>query len=246
MAAAPESQAKALTAWEIVRTRHGRTFSDEFREGFLDGFIGYVEKGRMTEPPAVPPAPYDRYKKYLAPEGRFLVRDYYLGYQYGIDVAQTAASPPRVPLVPTRTTASPAPDHGNGKLAETPKPGGEPVEAVDESLGIGEKTAPTVPDRPLYSFPLPPSTIESSPSGGNKFTPPRPPDRLQPPETPLPTQAPLLPVPPVAHPPVPPRSEPIPLPPPPHSSPTPGAASGLPLILTEFPPIPFTTDRTAR
>jgi hypothetical protein len=244
-----DSHAKALTAWEVVRSRHGRTFTDEFREGFFAGFTAYVEKGAASEPPPVPPAPYDRYKKYLAPEGRVLVRDYYLGYQYGLDVAQAAASPPRVPLVPTRTPPARlnSSEQVGGKLAEAAPSPWEPLETADETPGELDKNAPVGPARPVQ----PPQGSRHQPVDpiprGDKFTRPSPSDRLPAPEAPLPTQSPLvpgpLPVPPVANPPVPPRGEPIPLPPPPTSS---GKAaspeSSLPLILTEFPVFPFAAD----
>lgn len=244
-----DSHAKALTAWDIVRSRHGRTFTDEFREGFFDGFTAYVEKGPSSEPPAVPPAPYDRYKKYLAPEGRVLVRDYYLGYQYGLDVAHAAASPPRVPLVPTRSTATSrnSADRVGGKLVEVAPAPWEPYEATDETFGELDRNAPAGSVRPTQPPQGPGHQPLDDATRGDKFTRPRSSDRLPAPESPLPTPTPPvpvpLPVPPLAHPPVPPRGEPIPLPPPPSSS---GKAaspeSSLPLILTEFPVFPFAAD----
>lgn len=61
-------------------------FTAEFRDGFIDGFTDYLDRGGSAAPPAVPPKKYQR-NKYLNAEGHALIQDWFLGYQYGIDVA---------------------------------------------------------------------------------------------------------------------------------------------------------------
>lgn len=74
-------------AWQEIRIQYPRCmFSHEFREGFLDGFADYLDRGGNAQPPAVPPKKFTR-NKYLNQEGHALIKDYFLGFQYGVDVA---------------------------------------------------------------------------------------------------------------------------------------------------------------
>jgi hypothetical protein len=78
----------AREAWREVRGQYPRkVFTAEFRDGFLDGYADYLDRGGTAQPPAVPPPRYTRNKKYFTPEGHALIRDYFLGFQYGVDVA---------------------------------------------------------------------------------------------------------------------------------------------------------------
>jgi hypothetical protein len=78
----------AREAWREVQTQYARrAFTAEFRDGFLDGYIDYLDRGGDAQPPVVPPAKYTRHQKYFTPEGHALLRDYLLGFKYGVDVA---------------------------------------------------------------------------------------------------------------------------------------------------------------
>lgn len=78
----------AHAAWRCVREQHPRrAFTEEFRDGFLDGYADYLDRGGAAQPPAVPPIKYVKSKKYFTPEGHCLLNDYYLGFKYGADVA---------------------------------------------------------------------------------------------------------------------------------------------------------------
>ena len=80
---------EARAAWQTVRHQFPqRTFTGEFRDGFLDGYVDYLDRTGAAQPPAVPPIKsHVCDKKYFTPEGQCLVRDYYLGFKYGADVA---------------------------------------------------------------------------------------------------------------------------------------------------------------
>jgi hypothetical protein len=81
-------QNKARSAWQTVRSEFPRKmFSAEFRDGFLDGYSDYLDRGGDSSPPAVPPVRYTQNSKYYTPEGHALMRDYLLGFKYGSDVA---------------------------------------------------------------------------------------------------------------------------------------------------------------
>jgi|GEM_PF-622274 len=157
----------ARAAWKCVREQYPRqAFTAEFRDGFLDGYVDYLDRGGAAQPPAVPPLQYVRNKKYFTTEGQSLIRDYYLGFKYGTDVA--VASGRRqfltVPVLLPDTSCPPGATH--------PRAPGEPC----------LPTAPSVP-RPEF-IPTP---------GTGKFGEPKPKKKGSddPPETPSDTQVPL-------------------------------------------------------
>jgi len=83
-----EIHRKARAAWQAVRCEFPRkVFSAEFRDGFIDGYSDYLDRGGDGQPPAAPPLRYTQNKKYFTPEGHALMRDYLLGFQYGTEVA---------------------------------------------------------------------------------------------------------------------------------------------------------------
>src|SRR5262245_15390132 len=83
-----ELRKDARAAWREVRCQFPRRmFSEEFRDGFLDGYTDYLDRGGNASLPAVPPAHYTRNKKYFTPEGHALLKDYFLVLKYGVDVA---------------------------------------------------------------------------------------------------------------------------------------------------------------
>ena len=74
--------------WREVRADYPRhAFTAEFRDGFLDGYVDYLDRGGNGSPPAVPPSKYTRQKKYFTEEGQCLLKDYLLGFQYGQEIA---------------------------------------------------------------------------------------------------------------------------------------------------------------
>lgn len=82
------TRSDAKAAWQQVREQFPRRmFTADFRDGFVDGYSDYLAHGGSAQPPAVPPLKYTRNKKYYTPEGHCLIRDYYLGFKYGVDVA---------------------------------------------------------------------------------------------------------------------------------------------------------------
>ena len=78
----------AREAWAAVEAEHSRrALTAEFRDGFLDGYADYLDRGGDGQPPAAPPARYATNPKYLSPEGHTLIRQYFLGFRYGAEVA---------------------------------------------------------------------------------------------------------------------------------------------------------------
>jgi hypothetical protein len=228
----------AHAAWQCVREQHPRrAFTAEFHDGFLDGYVDYLDRGGSAQPPAVPPMKYVRNKRYFTPEGHCLIQDYYLGFKYGADVA--AASGRRefltVPVLLADAPGSPNGTSGN--------PGAPVVPFIPVS--------PTAP-RPKSDSPLPPP--REAPKG-NKFgepkksddPPPVPPDISSQPSSPgdgngnllPPLPKPEVPVIPPFNPKLPgDKFAPLPVPPNPDLLPIPNPPLPVPDSRIELPPVP--------
>ena len=138
-----EIHKQAREAWLAVRCEFPRkAFTPEFRDGFIDGYTDYLDRGGDAQPPAVPPLRYTQNKKYFTPEGHALVRDYFLGFKYGADVA-VATGQRQFLTVPVLI-----PDRG------------EPLPVVSAA------SVPTIPalsgrDRPVPPLPAAPNALPS-------------------------------------------------------------------------------------
>ncbi len=199
----------AGTAWAAVRAQHPqRAFSDEFRDGFQAGYVDHLDRGGDARPPA----DYARHKKYLTPERDGLVRDYYLGFQYGIDVAasggrQAGSGAARPPVMPAAPLPAPRPVPGGGKTGDPKKKGSDDP----PPLSVPPLPKPELPVIEPFNPDLP---------GGGKFAP-----------LPVPSGADLLPVPDPPLPvPVPAFKVPLPAPPTPAYVPAPPFLEQLPVI----------------
>jgi hypothetical protein len=71
---------------EMNRQYPHRCFGDDFRDGFIDGYTEYLDRGGNADLPAMPPVKYRRHTFFNA-EGHARIKDYFLGYKYGLDVA---------------------------------------------------------------------------------------------------------------------------------------------------------------
>jgi hypothetical protein len=166
-----ELRQDAKCAWREVRTQYPRRmFSEEFRDGFLDGYTDYLDRGGSATLPAVPPAYLTRNKKYYTPEGQARLKDYFLGFQYGMDVAIATGCRQflTVPvLLPQKEPCAPA---------FAVQPGGVPAAVV-----VPERPpAVVVPADPRPSAPSPlgppkPLTETPRPMPGPEATGPKPP-----------------------------------------------------------------------
>ncbi|MDB5313289.1 MAG: hypothetical protein JWO38_7491 [Gemmataceae bacterium] len=205
-----EIRRDAREAWGAVRSQFPqKAFTPAFRDGFLDGYVDYLDRGGDAQPPAVPPPRYTRNKKYFTPEGHALIRDYFLGFKYGVDVAVATGQrqyltvpvlisdttdhpgpdlPPVVPAVPAGLPARPPAAHLPAPRplpAENPT-GGSGGMPVKTSLPTGLKPAGEPP-------PARPSLVPPAP-GESKFGPvPKPPTPA--PGATIPPPVPSIPIP---------------------------------------------------
>lgn len=187
--AATEYRRDAETAWDGLRSRHsGRGFSDDFRDGFLDGYADFCDRGAGCEAPPVPPVPYARYKRFFGRGGTDLVRDYYAGFQHGADTAAVGSRPPAPTepprAMPPRPADMPPPKQPDlNKFSEPRKKGSDDPPLLPPPAEGANKSPLSKPERPVVK------PLNSDPSAGGKFAPiPVPVDveRVPPPFPPLP------------------------------------------------------------
>lgn len=225
---------QAREAWRQVRVEYPRrAFTAEFRDGFLDGFVDYLDRGGNGSLPAVPPAKYVRQKKYFTEEGQCLLKDYFLGFQYGQEVAiatgrrqyltvpvllpKPAEGPPAFRVVPRAGVADSSPSAPPGGTGGASLPAPRPVAVPGPSAPeVGVPAPPTGPTN------LPAHSSGSDDSPGREDRPagtvPVGPTPPVPPAAPPPT-APSLPPPPAEVPELPPHV------------PTPSVLDELPVVL---------------
>jgi len=201
-------RADGREAWKAVRAEYPRRcFTAEFRDGFLDGYTDHLDRGGDGTPPPVPPLRYTRHARYFTPEGHVLLRDYFLGFKYGADVA--AATGQRqfltVPVLVPDGAPVPVPVH------EVVAPPAPPPAPVPLPLPLPPPTPQPKSDSPVAPPP--------AGSSGSKFP--------EPAALPVSVAAPKLPEPPAAvpslpaHVPTPPVTDDLPLFRPEHDPPAP-------------------------
>jgi len=232
-------------AWAEVREEYPRkAFTAEFRDGFLDGYVDYLDRGGNGSLPAVPPSKYTRNKKYFTEDGQCLLKDYFLGFKYGQEIA-IATNKRQFLTVPVLI-----PQQASGPAEFTLASGNtHPVPVPAYPPGLGQPT-PVTPGNVLPNpkpIPKPGSDDPPPKLGTPPLTVPGNPARLPP------APMPVLPIPPA---PTPPGVNPPPvmvvptistapkptatpkLPPPPSEVPTIPDDVPTPSVLDELPVVP--------
>jgi hypothetical protein len=169
---------------------HNRAVSEDFEDGFEDGYADYLEHGGVATPPAVPPPKYRR-SHFLNPDGHARVRDYFAGFQAGVDMAAAsgrreyltvpilipdpAAEQPvnvrQTPLEQCRPTVPPPPPPAS-EVLPPPRPTEQPT------AGLSAPARPLVgPSLPVNTQvvevpPLPPAEVPPPKSATPAFDPP--------------------------------------------------------------------------
>lgn len=221
---------------EIGNRHPHRAFTKDFRDGFHVGFKDFLTYGGPALPPVAPPEQY-RNAKYLTPEGHCMVRDWFLGFTYGVQCAEATGMrqfytlPVLVsdmqPPPPLDIVVLPAPPNPDATQPAAPEVAPVPKPATDVP-GIPQ-AMPAEPVKPEPAKPEPPPVLETPRVEPVKPDPvkPEPPPVQEAPKLETPKiEPPKLEVPPVTVP----RVEPAPRPPvpaTPTSSPPP-----IPLIPT--------------
>jgi hypothetical protein len=158
---------------------HHKAVSEDFEDGFEDGYADYLEHGGVATPPAVPPLKYRR-SHFLNPDGHARVRDYFAGFQAGVDMA--AASGRREYLTVPVLIPDPPPDQPvnvrqtPAEQCRPPAPP-SPSEVLPPPRPTEQPTAGlSAPARPLLASSLPVGTQVAD-------VPPLPPAEVPPPKS---------------------------------------------------------------
>jgi hypothetical protein len=78
----------AENAWAKACTTGGpRGFSEDYAQGFKDGYAEYLYRGGDGEPPLLAPKRY-RHVQYQTPQGYMAVEEWFAGYRHGTAVAR--------------------------------------------------------------------------------------------------------------------------------------------------------------
>jgi len=127
----------ARQAWDEFCGAHGgQPFSDDYADGFQQGFADYLYAGGNGEPPPLPPRQYWK-ARYQTPEGYQAMEDWFAGFRSGAAAAQQSGYRQYVTL--PSSLAGPPP----GPLV----PGSAPeVQPVQEVAPPPDKREPVLPD----------------------------------------------------------------------------------------------------
>ncbi len=80
----------AQSAWSSVcKLAPDGSLSRHYKDGFIEGYIDYLDAGGTGEPPAMPPFKYGLHL-YQTVEGRQAVRDWFAGFRHGALIAKSS------------------------------------------------------------------------------------------------------------------------------------------------------------
>lgn len=183
-----ELKHQAKLAWREVREQYPRrAFTEEFRDGFIDGYVDYLDRGGNGSTVAVPPARYTRHKKYFTPEGQCLMKHYLLGFQYGQDVAIATGrrSIYTVPVLLPDVPKGPAPfkvePHGPTTPPVMPPPVDPPPVGAPPVPPQAVRPVPPVDGNVPMKFEPPVPLVQTTPAGFQSERPAAPVVKLPPP-----------------------------------------------------------------
>ena len=81
---------RACDAWaDYTGNCRSNRYSWDFREGFEEGYVDYLDAGGTGNPPAAPPARYWQ-TKYQDPAGVQAIRDWFAGFRQGSEAARAS------------------------------------------------------------------------------------------------------------------------------------------------------------
>jgi hypothetical protein len=165
----------AKEAWEMARGEcPEHADSAAFRDGFIDGYVDYLDRGGNGSLPATPPAKYTRHKDYFTENGQCLVKEYFLGFKMGQEraiasgqrqlltvpvlVPQQPSGPPAFNVQPIGSEPPPA------MIPPRPPVGVEPTAArVKDVPGVAAPRVLATP--PLHQSPLARLAAKTAPPG---------------------------------------------------------------------------------
>lgn len=134
-----------------------QAMSEDYEDGFVDGYADSLERGGTPMPPAVPPTKYRR-GRFLTQQGHARIHDYFAGFQHGATCA-TASGQRQYLTVPVMI-ADPPPEQ-LPPVQQVPKeecaPGTPAAKSPAPAVGVttlpttmvpAPKASPTLPAAP--------------------------------------------------------------------------------------------------
>lgn len=172
---------------EVKRQYPRHSFSHDFECGFIDGYLDFLDRGGKAEVPAMPPLRY-RQARFFNAEGHARIREYFLGFKYGVDVAVATGCRPfyTVPILTSDPTELPP---LNITVLPPPPDANTPTPKLGSPLPLPQETKPGTPAAPTpglgnpvapmpggSSVPIPPGTVPEpkTPPGNPNPKPPVP------------------------------------------------------------------------
>ena len=197
----------AKLAWDEMVAQYGCQFSDDYRAGFIDGFVDYLTYGGtapigLDEAPVVPAVPPPKYRsaKAMSPEGHTAAEEWFMGFRHGSATA-LASGLRQLVTVPVfdrpqeagfgryRELPGRSPNDTTTPAATTPAattpPDGEvlPTPRTVPDAGTGPAVPPAGPAVPPAGPAVPP--VPMTPAGPRTA----PAGPMTPPASPMPTPA---------------------------------------------------------
>ncbi len=156
--------------------RRQQAMTEDYEDGFVDGFADALERGGDPLPPAVPPTKYRR-GRFLNQNGHARIHDYYAGFQHGANCATASgqrqyltvpvlvADPPPAQLpavqqVPKEQCAPNCPLPGTRVAAP---PAVSSLSPVTSPKPVPTDTTLLPPARPLITPPVAPPPVPATP-----------------------------------------------------------------------------------
>jgi hypothetical protein len=203
----------ARRAWDAMADQYGCNFSEDYRRGFIDGFVDYLVYGGCRsgsgEAPVVPPVPPERYrhKQNMNPPGYRAMEDWFVGFRHGAATALASGlrqlivipvqNPPRLgydtgtqtqpqyagPATPAAEPPRTLPPP-EGEMLPTPRTVPTPAPAAPPPPAPGGPPAPAPAGPPAPARPPAPAGPDVPPAGGPPAAKPVPPAGPMPPAPP--------------------------------------------------------------
>ncbi|MCC6420327.1 MAG: hypothetical protein IT429_18995 [Gemmataceae bacterium] len=145
----------ARAAWQQARAMGG-PYSEDYGDGFCDGFVDHLEFGGHGEPPPLPPRRYWGVN-YQTAEGNLAVQDWFAGFRHGAAVAMQTGYRRWITLPTSGSGAHPPwlPPHEHPPILA---PGVPPAAGLGVPVAPGATPAPQPEEAPApRPGPAPPS-----------------------------------------------------------------------------------------
>jgi hypothetical protein len=157
----------AEEAWDALGLR--KTASKDYHDGFVEGFVDYLDAGGNGEPPVAPPFRY-RLTFYKNPWGQEATADWFAGFRHGAAVARRSGLRAQVVVPLSAPILQAAEPQSSVPLSAQSHQG--PQLPPPQEVGPADRLPPPREDAPPPER-LPPPKSEPADNARNTAEPPR-------------------------------------------------------------------------